>query len=96
MYSPTKQKILALLASGLVVGLSASPRIQWQIIKNIPKTLKNIDTKILNPCDKEIKFLAEFFEVGQHVRVLTVENISIDADLKLHFEFKLNALLTAR
>lgn len=37
-------------------------------------------------CTKEIIFLAEFFEIGQHVRILTVENMSMDADLKLHFD----------
>jgi len=179
IYSPTKQKILLSLASGLIIGLTHSPRVQWQIIKNLPKVFKDIDRKILRrilrefkqdrlvdfrdekdgsvsivvselgeklalrcqpeqmniniparwdkkwrivifdiperfkmarealrkklkelgftelqksvwafpyPCDKEIKFLAEFFEVGQHVRLLAVENISMDADLKLHFE----------
>lgn len=179
MYSPAKQKILFLLVSGLAVGLSASPRVCWQMAKNLPKALKDIDRKILRrilrefkhdrlvdfrdekdgsvsiiiselgeklalryqpeqisikipakwdkkwrivifdiperfkkarealreklkdlgfielqksvwafpyPCDEEIKFLAEFFEVSQHVRLLTVENISLDADLKLHFD----------
>jgi len=179
MYSPTKQKILTLLASGLVVGLGTSPNIQWQIIKNLPKVFKDIDRKILRrilrefkqnrlvdfrdekdgsvsiviselgeklalryqpeqmsiniparwdkkwrivifdipekfkaarealrkklkelgftelqksvwafpyPCENEIKFLAEFFEISQYVRVLAVENISMDADLKLHFD----------
>ncbi|QQG46647.1 MAG: CRISPR-associated endonuclease Cas2 [Candidatus Niyogibacteria bacterium] len=37
-------------------------------------------------CSNEINFLAEFFEVQQHVRVLTVEKMSMDADLKLHFD----------
>lgn len=179
MYSPRKQKILFLLASGLAVGLSASPGAYWQMAKNLPRVLKDIDRKILRrilrefkherlvdfrdekdgcvsiiinelgeklalryqpeqiniktparwdkkwrivifdiperfkkarealreklkdlgfielqksawvfpyPCDEEIKFLAEFFEVGQHVRLLTVENMSVDADIKLHFD----------
>ena len=37
------------------------------------------------PCEDEIKFLAEFFEVSQHVRVLTVTDMSMDADIKIHF-----------
>ena len=179
MYSPTKQKILFLLASGLVVGLSSSPHAYWQIAKILPKALKEINRKTFRrilkefkherlvdfrdekdgtvsiviselgeklalryqpeqmtikrpsrwdkkwrlvifdiperfknarealrkklkelgfvelqksvwalpyPCENEIKFLAEFFEVSRHVRLLTVEKISMDADLKLHFE----------
>ena len=55
MYSPTKQKILTLLASGLVVGLGTSPNIQWQIIKNLPKVFKDIDRKILRRILREFK-----------------------------------------
>ena len=178
-YSPTKQKILLLLATGLVVGLSHSSLASWRLVKNLPKALRDIDhrtlrrilrefkynrlvdfkdeddgtvsivvsekgenvamrynpdqIKIVKParwdrkwrvvvfdipekkrlardslrkqlkklgfyelqkstwvcpyeCLNEVKFLSEFFEVQQHVRILTVEKMSTDADLKLHFD----------
>ena len=178
-YSPAKQKTLLLLAAGITMGLSHSPRSHWHIIKTLPKAWKDIDRRTLRrvlrefkydrlvdfrdekdgtvsivitekgkklamrydpdnielkkptrwdgkwrvvisdipekkrtardalrkkfkklgfyelqksvwaypySCDEEIKFLAEFFEVGHCIRILTVEHISVDADLKLHFD----------
>jgi len=177
-YSQAKQKVLLLLAAGVVMGLSGSPRVHWKIIKNLPKAWKEIDRATLRrilrefkydrlvdfrdekdgsvsivitekgetlamrydpdkmqiakavrwdrkwrmvifdipekrragrdalreklkklgfyefqksvwvfpySCEREIKFLAEFFEVQQYIRILTVQDVSMDADLKLHF-----------
>ncbi len=46
-FSPTKQKILLLLASGVVLGFSHSPKNQWRIIKNLPKAWRSIDRVVL-------------------------------------------------
>ena len=43
--SPTKQKILLLLFSGLALGLSHSPKTQFKIIKNFPRAWKEINEK---------------------------------------------------
>src|SRR3989338_2720861 len=37
------------------------------------------------PCEDEIIFIADFFGVGKHVEILTVENIYHDEKLKKHF-----------
>ena len=36
-------------------------------------------------CKDAIDFLVELFEIRNHVRYITVERMSLDADLKLHF-----------
>jgi DNA-binding transcriptional regulator PaaX len=46
--SPTKQKILLLLFSGLAIGLTYSPRKHLKIIKYLSKEWKNIEEKTLN------------------------------------------------
>ena len=46
--SPTKQKILLLLLSGLAIGLTYSPRKHLKIIKYLSKEWKNIEEKTLN------------------------------------------------
>ena len=38
-----------------------------------------------HPCEDEIIFIADFFGVGKHVEILTVENIYHDEKLKKHF-----------
>lgn len=40
------------------------------------------------PCDKEIEFLTEFYEVRPHVRFILAE--SVDNELHLKYKFKLN------
>ncbi len=47
-YSPAKQKVLLLLFAGLAFGLSRSPKHQWRILRDLPKTLKDIDRAVLN------------------------------------------------
>ena len=54
-YSPFKQKALQLLASGIVLGLSHSPKVHWRILKNIPKAWKEIDRSILRKIIQEFK-----------------------------------------
>ena len=55
---------MALLASGVVLGLSPSPRVQWRIIKNLPKVWRGIDRTILRRVIREFKYnrLADFKE----------------------------------
>jgi hypothetical protein len=38
-----------------------------------------------HPCEKEILFVADYFNVGQFVEVLSVDHLSKDAELKKHF-----------
>lgn len=47
MHSRTKQKVLLLLAAGVVLGLSRSPRNQRHILKNLPKAWKEINRQYL-------------------------------------------------
>src|SRR3989338_1016131 len=37
------------------------------------------------PCEDEILFIADFFGIGKHVEILTVENLLNDEKLKKHF-----------
>ena len=46
--SPTKQKILLLIFSGLAIGLTYSPRKHLKIIKYLSREWKNIEEKKLN------------------------------------------------
>ena len=55
-YSPTKQKILALLAAGVELGLSRSPKVQWRIMRNLPKVLQAIDRTTLRRIIHEFKY----------------------------------------
>ncbi|MFH1462114.1 MAG: CRISPR-associated endonuclease Cas2 [bacterium] len=52
--SPTKQKILLLLLSGLTLGFSYSPKTHFRVIKNFSEVWKKIDKRQL---EKEIRFL---------------------------------------
>lgn len=47
IHSPAKQKVLALLLSGTVLGLTRSYHTQRKIIRSIPKVLKDIDRNYL-------------------------------------------------
>ena len=51
--SPTKQKILTVLAAGLVMGLFRSPKNYFKALKSVPKIFKDIDTKYLIRVVKE-------------------------------------------
>ena len=55
LYSPVKQKILLLLASGLALGLSRSPRTHFRIIKSIPKAWSEIERTTLRRIVREFK-----------------------------------------
>ncbi|HBT81249.1 hypothetical protein A2757_00790 [Candidatus Giovannonibacteria bacterium RIFCSPHIGHO2_01_FULL_48_47] len=63
-YSPAKQKALLLLASGIILGLSRSPKVHWRILKNIPKAWREIDRKTLRRIVQELKYdrLVDFKE----------------------------------
>ena len=37
-------------------------------------------------CENEINFISEVFEVGKHIRIVTAEKITNEAELKLQFE----------
>lgn len=50
---PTKQKILMLLALGLVMTMSPSSKRNWKIIKKIPPAWKSIDRHYLHRLVKE-------------------------------------------
>ena len=54
-YSPAKQKAVLLLAAGVILGLNRSPKVQWKIIKNLPKVWKYIDRNVLRRLIKEFK-----------------------------------------
>ncbi len=47
IFSSTKQKILLLLAAGLALGLTRSPRRQIRIMKNLPREWRKIDRQYL-------------------------------------------------
>ena len=55
-YSPRKQKIMALLASGAVLALSPSPKVSWRVIRNIPKVWKEIDREVIRRTIREFKY----------------------------------------
>lgn len=40
------------------------------------------------PCADEINFIVEFFEIRPHVRLATVEKLTNEAELLLHFDLK--------
>ncbi|MBI2097366.1 MAG: CRISPR-associated endonuclease Cas2 [Candidatus Vogelbacteria bacterium] len=56
MHSPTKQKVLLLLAAGVVLGLSKSFHNQRRILKMLPKAWKEIDRQYL------YRVLREFYQ----------------------------------
>lgn len=75
-YSPTKQKILALLATGVVLGLSHSPKVQWRIIRNLPKVFRDIERTTLRRIIHEFKYerLVDFrFEKDGSISVVLTE-----------------------
>lgn len=55
-YSPLKQKIVLLLATGVTLGLSKSPKVHWRIVNNLPKALKEINRRVLRNIIKEFKY----------------------------------------
>ncbi len=46
-YSPTKQKVLLLVAAGAGLILARSSKMQWRIMRNLPKMWERIDRRIL-------------------------------------------------
>lgn len=52
--SPTKQKILLLLLSGIALGLTHSPKAYFKIVKDLPRTWKEIDKRKL---EQDVKAL---------------------------------------
>lgn len=54
-YSPIKQKTVLLLAAGVVLGLTRSARVQWRIIKNLPKAWEEINRTVLRRIINEFK-----------------------------------------
>ena len=73
--SATKQKALLLLAAGLVLGFSPSPRMHARIWKTLPKAWKAINRAQLRRIIKEFKYhrLVDFREEkdGTYTVVLT-------------------------
>lgn len=63
-YSPIKQKILLLLASGIILGFSHSPRVHYRVLKSIPKAFRSIDRNVLKKTINEFKYkrLVDFNE----------------------------------
>ena len=63
-YSPIKQKILLLLASGIALGFSNSPRLHHKILKSIPKAFRDINRSVLRRTINEFKYkrLVDFSE----------------------------------
>ena len=41
-----------------------------------------------HPCEKEILYVADYFGVGKHVEILSVDYLTKDEDLKKHFEME--------
>ena len=54
-FSPTKQKIVLLLLTGITLGLTKSSKAQWKVIKDLPKAWKSIDRQVL------YRMLREFY-----------------------------------
>lgn len=55
-YSPVKQKFVLLLAAGVTLALSPSPRWQWRIVQKLPRAWKEIDRTILRRIINEFKY----------------------------------------
>lgn len=64
LYSPLKQRVILLLAAGLTLGFSHSPRVHVKIWKNLPKAWKAIGRITLRRIIKEFKYkrLVDFKE----------------------------------
>src|SRR3989344_3679849 len=54
-FSPTKQKVALLLLTGLTLGLSHSPRKQWQLVRTLPRAWRDIDRKVLRRMIREFE-----------------------------------------
>lgn len=75
MMSPTKQKILLLLLSGLEFGYAFNPQRQWSIIKSVSYKWKKIDRKKLHDEIRNL-YRSKLVEIksnpdGTHTIVLT-------------------------
>src|SRR3989344_1344274 len=68
-HSPIKQKIVLLLAAGITLGLSPSPRTHYRILKSVPKAFKAIERNTLKRIINELG--------KKHALRYNPENISI-------------------
>src|SRR3989344_2339715 len=56
LYSPIKQRVVLLLAAGLTLGFSPSPRVHARIWKSLPKAWKEIGRTTLRRIIKEFRY----------------------------------------
>lgn len=87
-YSPIKQKAILLLASGIALGLSRSPKVHWRILENLPKAWKEIDKNVLRKIIREFRHerLVDFKEeVDGSITVILSEK---GKKLKLNFDIE--------
>lgn len=77
LYSPIKQRILLLLASGIVLGLSTSPRTHAKVWKSLPKAWKEIGRSTLRRVIREFKYkrLVDFKEEKDGIVVITISEL---------------------
>lgn len=79
--SPTKQKILLLLWSGLAIGLTYSPRRQLMVAKRLSREWKKIDEKkLLNDINK--LYQSELVEIHENPDGLITLKLSKKGELK--------------
>ena len=52
--SSHQQKALLLLYAGVALGLTRSPKVQWRVLKELPKEWQKIDRKALNNATKAL------------------------------------------
>ena len=83
-YSSTKQKILLLLAAGITLGFSRSPRVHYKILKSIPKAFKAINRNVLRRTINEFKYkrLVDFNEHSDGTIKITLTKLGEKHALK--------------